>query len=664
MAANANVNTDQLTMVPAGDAAIQSEDLPVAQVYEEGEGVVVKWGEDSAILEKHRTLYSVDPYSFSAVNANNKDPPIKTFGALLLCDEGILTIGSTPYRIQVQLQKQPRHDITHETNLIEPPPAKRIRGLKDTKIAVDKTTSLSIDSDKMLNPLGVKTVHYFGRAGIPELFEILVHDQSGKHFFNISLVGPPGSGKSNLVFAAAEYIASTQGKRVLWVGRRFHDQSWKVKLFCPKPKDEQTKGAGDLLEQDESTLSLEEMLKLPMAKDVQVLVVDAPTQANTQTGAVGAAAFRWAGMKTRVGGRRVIHVSSLGSFANKQTIRDEVNLREEPMRLFTRNDYIKSLSDPDLKKEVCDTLGIDDPNSVSNEDVVDQKFFYSGINARWFYNRSIDAIKKECTGIIERLDKNLTSTGSRDPRAVNSAVATVRGDRVIYVYTSSFLAQSIGSSKGSYHSDFLKLFPFVAHTLGTGTPGEVFESDFRFHLEQCHDLQDTQVAVMQDKAEDVMVCLGKSDDGDNSKLQWPAGKINSLPVPPTDTTACQRTKLNPTLVANIPQWFIPESKPQPFFDFMALFPNAAKKWHLKFIQNTIGTSHSADTSQLARVVGGLLMDGFVLEDTIVIVFIIEDREKSGKIAASLHGSNLNVGERMFQLEVIHSVYPRLGAIPK
>ena len=44
-----------------------------------------------------------------------------------------------------------------------------------------------------------------------------------------------------------------------------------------------------------------------------------------------------------------------------------------------------------------------------------------------------------------------------------------------------------------------------------------------------------------DNAEDVMVVLGKHCDGDKSKLLCPAGKINTLPDPPTDPVALQRT---------------------------------------------------------------------------------------------------------------------------
>jgi hypothetical protein len=113
------------------------------------------------------------------------------------------------------------------------------------------------------------------------------------------------------------------------------------------------------------------------------------------------------------------------------------------------------------------------------------------------------------------------------------------------------------------------------------------------------------------------------------------------------------------------QWFIPKSKTQLFLDFLVLIPQQNNKWLLVVIQNTVARTHSADAEQLKRVVGGLLVDGFVLEEKITIVYVIEDCEKSGKIAANLHGSKLDVeGKQVFELKVVHSVYARIAAVPK
>ena len=62
------------------------------------------------------------------------------------------------------------------------PPPKRMRLLQDTNIVVDESTELSIDKEKMLNPLERKTIKYFGRPGLQELFAKLVDNQKDESF--------------------------------------------------------------------------------------------------------------------------------------------------------------------------------------------------------------------------------------------------------------------------------------------------------------------------------------------------------------------------------------------------------------------------------------------------------------------------------------------------
>jgi hypothetical protein len=92
-------NTTQSTM--ASTAAVPLEELAVATVWAVTSGITVKWDSEETTAT-HSTLYSDAPYSFSAVKADKKEPLIKTFGTLLNCSGGILTIGETRYRIQTR----------------------------------------------------------------------------------------------------------------------------------------------------------------------------------------------------------------------------------------------------------------------------------------------------------------------------------------------------------------------------------------------------------------------------------------------------------------------------------------------------------------------------------------------------------------------------------
>jgi hypothetical protein len=78
-------------------AEVPLEELPVATVSADTSGVTVKWGNDNTTAT-HDFLYSVSPYFFSAVKADPKKPFIETFGTLLNCSGGILTIAEIGYR--------------------------------------------------------------------------------------------------------------------------------------------------------------------------------------------------------------------------------------------------------------------------------------------------------------------------------------------------------------------------------------------------------------------------------------------------------------------------------------------------------------------------------------------------------------------------------------
>jgi hypothetical protein len=89
------------------------------------------------------------------------------------------------------------------------------------------------------------------------------------------------------------------------------------------------------------------------------------------------------------------------------------------------------------------------------------------------------------------------------------------------------------------------------------------------------------------------------------------------------------------------QWFVSESKSQPFLDFFALVPTH-DKWEFRAVQNTIGKTHSADLEQLKRVVGGVLAAGFELGDRVVIAYVIEDAGQQMNIGKDIHGQTMAV----------------------
>lgn len=302
-----------------------------------------------------------------------------------------------------------------------------------------KCIELTVNKFKILTPTASDNVRYYGREGIEELFAYLADTREGVENFNIEFIGAPGTGKSNLAWAVVEYLGSTKEMDVIWAGRRSNADCWDVCQF----KD------GIVYRFEELPDNLEHILRLRALKDSNVLIVDAPIDVlDGGQFHQGPAAYRWASTNTayhgtRIGNRRVIHVSSLGAATNKGEERRVINVEDKVMRPFARDDYIKSLADSELKKQVCKTLEIEDVSNVTAEDLVDRKFYYSGINARWFFNFDVAQIEDECEKIVGRLADNSVTTGDRHREAVNSALQRYQIDgREVVLFTSNYLAKS------------------------------------------------------------------------------------------------------------------------------------------------------------------------------------------------------------------------------
>jgi hypothetical protein len=96
MAANANSDLSTITS-PAGAVP---DDLPVVEVEGVNATVKVKWG----TLGSQQTTASLDASytdTCHATDSTGVEPLVKTYGTLLGCNGGTLTIQATRYRIQV-----------------------------------------------------------------------------------------------------------------------------------------------------------------------------------------------------------------------------------------------------------------------------------------------------------------------------------------------------------------------------------------------------------------------------------------------------------------------------------------------------------------------------------------------------------------------------------
>jgi hypothetical protein len=185
--------------------------------------------------------------------------------------------------------------------------------------------------------------------------------------------------------------------------------------------------------------------------------------------------------------------------------------------------------------------------------------------------------------------------------------------------------------------------------------------------------------MMGGKTDPPDVPLGKTKDG--TKVSWRTGKIYTLPTSKRDNTCNQslpQKAINDKDTApDVAQWFMPESKTQPFLDFFVLAPaeqEEMKCWQLLCIQNTIGRKHTADINQLIRVVNGIMNSGYNLCGEIVVAYVIEDFNKSGTVGmkesttikcTTTNGSRKNGTSKSIEYTVkpLHIAHARSGGVP-
>jgi predicted ATP-dependent serine protease len=150
---------------------------------------------------------------------------------------------------------------------------KAVVASNDSQISILEGTIVDLPVQKLaiLTPRKKDTVRYFGRQGTAELFKTLVDSKVGKDPFNVSFIGHPGAGKSNLVWAVAHHLVTEKKETVLWASRRDVEAKWELRLFEHDGK------TANVYELEDAPEKLSDILKETLLNDLSVLILDAPT---------------------------------------------------------------------------------------------------------------------------------------------------------------------------------------------------------------------------------------------------------------------------------------------------------------------------------------------------------------------------------------------------
>ena len=542
-----------------------------------------------------------------------------------------------------------------------------------------------------------KELRYFKRPGVEDIFEKLYNtDPERDRYYNKSFIGNPGSGTSNLVWAVALCLASEKQKKVLWMGRRFDGHDWAIFLL--------EKEGAQLQAWQISTSGCvfpppQAFFRDPMLSEhVEVLIIDAFLESEKGgPPTIEMMAFNWAKEKSH---RRVIHVSSLmGHVLLDDRAADELELEVIRAPVWTRDDFLAAVEDDQLKKKVFDTIKNRFPGrshgDCTPEEIVDSKLFYSGINARWFFNDTIDKIKKNCMDVVSRLSDHQGGNSYRSTASSAFLIINLPSDREIMIITSPYLAL-VMTNRESYQLKFCEIFPLMERYLHGGS-GETFQADFHVHMVHCHAVAEAETFFMHNKARTVQVVIGK-DLESKECIKIPAGVIRKLPQNPSnDHTSAQPIGFEPGQLQQYDGravWFVPENKSQPFLDFLVITrapvssssvaadgttfssmpENAGQltrqvasgtEWKLWVIQNTISKKHekTSDEDELKRVITGFDFGGIVLQSKVTVLYVVESEDQ--RVGHSLQGINIAAATsrergctKSFAVEVRRVLYPR------
>jgi len=179
---------------------------------------------------------------------------------------------------------------------------------------------------------------------------------------NLLLTGPPGTGKSSLVWAWCCWYACQGQNNIRWIHLR---KSGKVSIvdFSGGSFKAETSGLRDLQ-------------KKFMDTTASVLVLDGITQAHNLYGDASV----WLEQETS---QRLIVVSSLQFTLPKEDLKED-KMEEISLSGWTKEEYMEACKDATFFNSVKSNLDAD-TTATEIEEQIGAKFFIAGASARWMF---------------------------------------------------------------------------------------------------------------------------------------------------------------------------------------------------------------------------------------------------------------------------------------
>jgi hypothetical protein len=448
---------------------------------------------------------------------------------------------------------------------------------------------------------------------------------------NILLTGPPGTGKSSLVWAWCCWRAG-KGDTVRWIhisaSQNVHvvdisSGTIKYSLFLRDDcKDEIT------------------------STTAPILVIDGLTKDATEL--LGYGIHWWQSGQSR----RLIFVSSNQFRLPGQELL-QYNLKEEFSQGWKEEEYTKACKDATLLQMVRENLDADDTTNDIDE-MITAKFFIAGASARWmfFFNTEL-AIQdaRKYMAAPSNLD-NLASgfIGERSNDAVNHLITQVDQKNIL---VSQFVARELSKKTTP---EFLRRATVYAMTAGNPSfDGWIFQMDFLHRL---------QHAIS--KKEKLELTLG------TKKQYWDT-------VPPLVEFFAEKDldKANLHYVDGI--WLLPTKINQPCYDVLQLFSANVKKTRkdkngknrkrlvtviaLRVVQITVADTHSLKMKYVVSLLKKLEEIGIQVEH-LEVAFVVPNGNgksfKPGDVSGVEDEDEILLGLEWDEKQIQVFEFPRLG----
>jgi hypothetical protein len=495
--------------------------------------------------------------------------------------------------------------------------------LKETLLAVPFVLQVPLDGKedfvdvkkKKIAGFSVDECRLYVRRETVDLWSAL--EQTFLDGWNLSVDGPPGTGKSTEVWAWALWKAVTLKKTITW----FHLTNKRTVMV-------EINGAKQVI-----TYGFRKTVHDIAMSAGDILVVDGVTKKLNRD--VNEACNNWQAGSSE-SARRFVTVSS-ASVSTSTHISDEAHTSTFTVASWTLAQYTAAIGDDDLHASVESNLVCDDvassssasssSPSMSKLERLENKFRFAGGSARWMFESSYAKWKTDIDVHFRHVSKYsdvyLEAGGDEAGMAVNH----LRGVSIVkkgdihdkkYFFISQYVAMTLGNKCNDKRKFLVDSYKKARETENPSFLGWIFEFDVDYQLEACSTSTMHQLSV--------------PIRPDNSSETWRVDKYVTF------STVSELVAEIKGLDGTAWLWAKPVKWNQAAYDFLC-FRKVDGKLHMKAVNATAGKTHSVLLSVINVLGQQLGLDSGSVVESITFDFIVPTHSvfKRGNIVGNLAG---------------------------